>query len=379
MEPKKIMVVEDENIVAMELRSRLESLGYSVPAVISSGAEAIKKASESNPDLVLMDIVIKGDMDGIETAEQIRSNFNIPVVFVTAYADNITLQRAKITEPSGYILKPFKEKELQISIEIALYKHKIERELKESKEDLAKAVEKLQEAEKELIRHRDYLEEKVNERTADLNKSLQEKELLLKEIHHRVKNNMQIISSMLSLQIENIKEKKIIDMFIESQNRISSMALVHEKLYKSSDFRNIDFKEHIYDLGKNLFRSLNNNSKDIKFNINAEKILMDIDHVIPAGLIINELVTNSLKYAFPDSMNGEINISFISTNENMFELVVRDNGIGFPKDLDFRKTRSLGLHLVTILAENQLHGTIDLDRSKGTEFQIKFKLKNRSI
>jgi two-component sensor histidine kinase len=105
----------------------------------------------------------------------------------------------------------------------------------------------------------------------------------------------------------------------------------------------------------------------------VEEILLDIDLAIPTGLIINELITNSLKYAFPDGMKGEIKVSFRSMNENMLELVVNDNGIGLPEDLDFRKTRTLGLHLVTVLAENQLHGNIDMNRIKGTEFRIKFR------
>ena len=148
------------------------------------------------------------------------------------------------------------------------------------------------------------------------------------------------------------------------------MALVHEKLYQSSDLRNIDFKEYINDLGINLLQSYEIHSGNIKLNMNVEDILLDIDLAIPTGLIINELITNSLKYAFPDGMKGEINISFRSMSENMLELVVSDNGIGLPENLDFRKTRTLGLHLVTVLAENQLHGKIDINRIKGTEFRI---------
>jgi diguanylate cyclase (GGDEF)-like protein/PAS domain S-box-containing protein len=137
MSPAQIMVVEDESIVAKDINHRLKSLGYQVPAMASSGAEAIKKASQTLPDLVLMDIRLKGDMDGVETAEQIRRRFNIPVVYLTAYADNPTLQRAKVTEPFGYILKPFEERELHTCIEVALYKHQMERKLRESEQWLA--------------------------------------------------------------------------------------------------------------------------------------------------------------------------------------------------------------------------------------------------
>ncbi len=203
--------------------------------------------------------------------------------------------------------------------------------------------------------------------------SLKEKEMLLKEIHHRVKNNMQIVSSLLDHQTQFIKDKNVIEIFTESQNRIASMALVHEKLYQSKDLARIDLYDYLSDLVANLFQSYVKNSGKIKLNMNIENIQLDIDLAIPCGLIINELVTNSLKYAFPAGRVGEITIQFRKTAENMLELVISDNGIGIPIDLDFRKTGSLGLHLVTILAENQLHGEINLNRKEGTEFTIKFK------
>jgi PAS domain S-box-containing protein len=137
---KHILVVEDEIIVAEDIRRSLQRMGYVVPSVASSGEEAIKKAQEFNPDLVLMDIMLAGGMDGIEAAEQIRSCFDIPVVYLTAYSDEKTLERAKITEPFGYIIKPFKERELHINIEIAFYKHEMERKLKEGKQWLAAVI-----------------------------------------------------------------------------------------------------------------------------------------------------------------------------------------------------------------------------------------------
>lgn len=206
-----------------------------------------------------------------------------------------------------------------------------------------------------------------------IRKSLEEKEVLLKEIHHRVKNNMQIVSSLLDHQTQFIKDKKVIEIFSESQNRIASMALVHEKLYQSKDLAKIDFHDYINDLAANLFQSYVKDSGKIRLNMNIENLQLDIDFAIPCGLIINELVTNSIKYAFPTGRVGEIKIVFRKTGEDMLELVISDNGIGIPLDMDFRKTGSLGLHLVTILAENQLHGKINLNRNEGTEFNIEFK------
>lgn len=129
----QIMIVEDEVIVGEDIKKSLKNLGYNVPSIVSSGEVAIQKVEENSPDLVLMDILLHGEMDGIETASQIRSLFNIPVVYLTAYSDEKILERAKVTEPFGYIIKPFKERELQINIEIALYKHKMEEKLKASR------------------------------------------------------------------------------------------------------------------------------------------------------------------------------------------------------------------------------------------------------
>ncbi|MCZ7355730.1 MAG: response regulator [Candidatus Methanoperedens sp.] len=137
---KQILVVEDEIIVAEDIRKRLENMGYTVPVVVSSGIEAIMKAGENNPDLVLMDIMLRGEMDGIEAAEKIRCDFDIPVIYLTAYADEKTLERARITEPYGYIIKPFNQRELQVNLEIAIYKHIMEGRLKESEQWLAAAL-----------------------------------------------------------------------------------------------------------------------------------------------------------------------------------------------------------------------------------------------
>jgi len=217
------------------------------------------------------------------------------------------------------------------------------------------------------ITNRKLAEEKIR-------KSLEEKEVLLREIHHRVKNNMQIVSSLLMLQSQYIEDEKYKDVFIESQTRIHSMALIHEKLYQSESIAQINFKEYIESIVFNIFESYRIKS-NIKIDINVENISIKIDYAVPCGLIINELVTNSLKYAFPDGRQGKIQISLKSNDNNMIRLSISDDGIGIPKDLDIRKTKSLGLHLVTALAEGQLHGEIILNREIGTEFQISFGAK----
>lgn len=201
--------------------------------------------------------------------------------------------------------------------------------------------------------------------------SLKEKEVLLREIHHRVKNNMQVISSLLRLQSRQIYDDKYNEMFRESQNRIKSMALVHEKLYQSKDLATVNFSGFVRSLTNNLFRTYVN-TDNITLNIDVEDVSLPINSAIPCGLIINELVSNSLKYAFVEGKKGEINISLrYLTDDKKIELVVGDNGISISEDLDYRNTESLGLQLVMTLVK-QLHAEIELDRTEGTEFRIKF-------
>ena len=202
---------------------------------------------------------------------------------------------------------------------------------------------------------------------------LKEKEVLLREIHHRVKNNMQIISSLLRLQSSTIKDKKYCDMYLGSQNRIITMSLIHEKLYQSKNLTKIDIRDYVRDLVNGIVESYAINTRNISFNFDIDNVFLGINSAIPCGLIINELVSNSLKYAFPDGRSGEIRIFLKSDNDKNYELIVRDNGIGIPKDMDITKTDSWGLRLITILAENQLHGKMAINRDNGTEFQINFK------
>ena len=201
--------------------------------------------------------------------------------------------------------------------------------------------------------------------------SLEEKEVLLKEIHHRVKNNLQVISSLLKLQAGYIKDDRILEVFKESQNRVRAMALIHEKLYQSDDLAKTNFAEYIRSLVTDLFRSYSISSRLIKLNVNVEDVRLSIDTAIPCGLIINELISNSLKYAFSLGQAGEVSIHLFPESEDYYTLIVQDNGSGFPSDLNFRNTKSLGLQLVCSLTK-QLHGTIDLKCQPGAVFKISF-------
>ncbi len=203
---------------------------------------------------------------------------------------------------------------------------------------------------------------------AKIRSALEEKTILLKEVHHRVKNNLQIIVSLLNLQSRYIKDEPTLAAIRESQNRVKAMALVHEKLYRAEDIAHIDLNDYIKFLGTGLFQFYDAKSRGIQFRRDISGVGVDINTAIPLGLIINELISNSLKYAFPEGRTGEVCISVQSSNHDV-TVLFRDNGVGIPGDFDWRNTPSLGLRLVNSLVD-QLNGTIELDRSAGTLFTI---------
>jgi len=218
---------------------------------------------------------------------------------------------------------------------------------------------------------------------------LKTEEIRKKEIHHRIKNNLQVISSLLSLQAENFSDRKVKESFQDSQNRVISMSLIHEELYKTGetgDFETFDFKAYLQKLANELFRSYLVGNQNIHLKLDIESIFLGMDTGIPLGIIINELVSNSLKHAFPADRGGEILIKLHRVDsgkvrdedqthgrsETEFLLVVSDDGVGLPEKIDFRHTSSLGLQLVNILVE-QIEGSIKLVRKAGTEFRIRFR------
>ncbi len=206
----------------------------------------------------------------------------------------------------------------------------------------------------------------------EIKASLREKEVMLKEIHHRVKNNMQVICSLLNLQSRYIEDSHALSIFMESQNRIRSMALIHEKLYRSQDLASIDFPGYIETLLIELERTYGVNPNKIELNVKVKDVSLSIDNAVPFGLVINEIVSNSLKHAFPESMNGKgcIDIQLKENKNNQIWMKISDNGVGIPEDIDFRNTDSLGLRLAVILVEDQLKGSIEMKRNHGTEFVI---------
>ncbi len=205
-----------------------------------------------------------------------------------------------------------------------------------------------------------------------LRASLAEKEVLLKEIHHRVKNNLQIISSLLHLQSRNVTDARALEMLREGQNRVQSMALIHENLYRSQDLANVDFGEYVKTLVAHLFSSYGGGQGKVNLIVEVDRVPLSIDTAIPCGLIINELVTNSLKYAFPKGRKGEIQVCLHLVGDGEVALTVSDNGVGLPPGFDIERTESLGLRLVTTLAD-QIDGRVHIGCDVGSEFKISFR------
>jgi PAS domain S-box-containing protein len=207
--------------------------------------------------------------------------------------------------------------------------------------------------------------------------SLQEKEVLLKEIHHRVKNNMQVITSLLRLQSKTISDEQVLSVFQDSQNRVKSMALIHETLYDSKDLSRINFAEYLEKLVAHVSRSYRTRPEAVKINIQVDDVSLPIDTVVPCGLIINELASNSLKYAFPADTQGEVNITF-RCSDAQYVLRVSDTGVGLPADFDPERGKSLGMKLVRMLT-GQMHGKLEYRNSVGTTFEIKFPMEREEV
>lgn len=205
----------------------------------------------------------------------------------------------------------------------------------------------------------------------ELKKALEDKDVLMKEIHHRVKNNLMIMSSLLNLQSQYIEDEKTLTVFQDSQNRAKTMAMIHQKLYQSTDLKNIDFGDYIRNLTTELYQSMVMVFDNIKLEFNVEDIKVDLNMVVPLGLIVNELVTNSIKHAFPGDKYGTITLELYRKDKNIV-LKVSDDGVGLPKNLDYKNADSLGLKLVNTLIR-QINGELTVDKGQGAAFTLTFK------
>ncbi len=338
-EELKVLILEDVQYDAelMEYEMRREGIEFKSNRV-ETEEDFIRELKDFKPDIILADHSLP-HFDGFSALELTKKiSLQTPFIFV-----------------SGKIGNEFAVEMLKNGAKDYVFKNNIKK--------LAPAI-------KRAITERNEIEELIISKN-HLQEALEEKEMLLKEIHHRVKNNLMIISNLLELQSYYIKDKADLNVFRDSKTRADSMALIHEKLYQSTDLKRINFGEYIHSLAYDIFDTYNIATDRIKLVINVENRMLDINTSIPLGLIINELLTNSLKYAFPDDKKGIIIIIFSKTDDE-FTLIIKDNGIGLAPNIDFRNTDSLGLNLVNNLTR-QIDGNIELDYDEGSEFRITFK------
>jgi two-component sensor histidine kinase len=205
-----------------------------------------------------------------------------------------------------------------------------------------------------------------------LRRAFEEKEVLLREISHRTKNNMQVIHSLLGLQSNSISDPKVQDIFKETQNRIMSMAKAHQMLYQTKDLTRIDFKAYLYELTSGLIESYKSMADKVLLDFQAEPVAVSLDTAITCGLVVNELISNSLKYAFPGNRGGVIRMQLFKDADHYIHLNIGDDGVGFAEDFDMKHVTSLGVQLITNLVKRQLKGTLDVDTHNNPEFRICF-------
>jgi two-component sensor histidine kinase len=350
LENSNILIVDDNPENLRLLIELLERASFRVRPALS-GEIALKAVEISAPDLILLDIRMPG-IDGFETCRRLKAQEttrNIPVIFISAMTDLKEKLGAFRVGGVDYVMKPFQEEEVLARVRTHLQLSKMA--------DLKREI-----AERERVE-------------IALKASLAEKEVLISEIHHRVKNNLAAIIGLLDLQKKGLAEEAAINSFHDLSNRILSMALVHERLYRSENMARIDFREYVNDLTSHLLYSYGAHSR-IRCRVEATGVKMGLETAVPIGLIINELATNAIKYAFPKGEPGpgadgcEILITAHS-DEDTFTLVVADNGVGFPREIDWRFCSSLGLRLVRMLGEHQLGGQLQLDRAEGTRFVLR--------
>jgi two-component sensor histidine kinase/CheY-like chemotaxis protein len=336
----KIFIADDNEANRYTLNRILTSHGFEVTTA-RDGEELLQLIEEQTPDLIITDVSMP-KKDGFEAVNEIRrekSFLSIPIIFISAtYQDMTSRIKGIDIGANDYISVPYDEDELISKIKSMLRTKVLYDDLRYSEKQLKNA--------------------------------LQEKEILLKEINHRVKNNFQLVSSLLNLATQQIKDDLAILVIKESADRIHTMSLIHEKLYQSESLADINIDAYIRELSNQLFNTYVIDKEKIKLSVDVKELPLTIDQAIQCGLIINELVTNSLKYGFPDNRKGQIKISF-DFKENKYTLIVSDDGIGLSENFNMETSNSFGLMLVSLLTK-QLNGDIELQQQNSASFKITF-------
>lgn len=390
------ILVVDDNSLNLDLLCRILGRANFKTITAVNGIDALDKVDLDPPKLILLDGIMP-NLDGFETCRRLKQNpdtCNIPIIFMTALSETDKKVQAFKLGASDYITKPFQKAELLARVQSQLQLFDLRQELEQQNHLLQIEINKKYDAELSLL--------KTNERLAKINKalkteitnrkvielklqaeilerkqaedkvrkSLKEKELLLKEIHHRVKNNLFIVSSLLESQADYLKDPEIIKVLENSQNRIMSMALIHEQLHSHTGLFQINFQQYLTALTEHLINSFF--TKEIDFQADIQEAYLNIETAHPCGLIVNELICNAIEHAFPHSNQGKIIFKFKQDSLGDCMLWLKDDGVGFPNGRDFYHSESLGLELVCTLVE-QLEGKIEMKNNNGTEISITFK------
>ncbi len=350
-----ILIVDDtpENLTV--LRQMLTEHGYRVRPALS-GEIALKAVQTDIPDLILLDVMMPG-MDGYEMCNRLKAEAqtsDIPVLFISALNETEDKVRGFKAGGVDYITKPFNAREVLARVETHLALRNLQINIQEQNVRLFDEIEERKEAENRI------------------RQALHEKDMLFKEIHHRIKNNLQAAASLLNFQASRLADKKAQSAIRESENRILSMALIHEQLQQMENTARVHAGEYVKTLVERLFETYGVSSGKVRLSVKAADTTLNNDTVVPMGLIINELVSNSLKYAFPGNRKGEIHVSLTRSQDGTFRLKVADDGVGLSEDVGVGKSGSMGMLLVKSFAEG-LSGTVEICRIGGTAVTITFR------
>lgn len=387
MPMKKILIVDDNTDNQYMLDVLLRSNGYSV-TVASSGVDALEKANRELPDIVVSDILMPV-MDGYALCQKWMADETlntVPFVFYTAtYTDPKDEEFALSLGAERFIKKPIDIDEfLRVILEVLnedrtqksdrKRDHHADDEMYYKKYN-ERLIHKLEQKMLQLKKSNAQLREEILERKkveAALRLSLDEKETLLRELYHRTRNNMQIISSLLSIELAYRPEKKIDSLVADMRSRIKTMAMVHEKLYKAKNLSRLSLNEYILELCDYLL-SMSILTKDtVSFHYDMQETKVQVEIAAPFGLVVHELVLNSLQHAFPDGRKGEIAIALHRTNENVLQFSYSDNGVGLPTGFNFHAYGNIGFEFISIIIENQLQGTVEFISGMGFRCLIRF-------
>ena len=353
-----ILVVDDHPGQLLSHEAILRELGERL-VTARSGREALQRLMDEDFAVILLDVNMP-DMDGFETASLIHQHPRFektPIVFVTG-AQPTTLDRLK-----GYRVGAVDYVEVPVVPEILRSKVAVFVDLNRKRRDLQRLNDALQ-AE---IAQRRNAEEAV--------RHSREKEVLLQEIHHRVKNNLQIITSLLRMQSRAVQDPAFSEALRDCQNRVASMALIHDKLYRARDLARVSFAEYVRDLTNNILTSYALPARSVRVRLDIDDLSLSLDCAVPCGLILNELMSNCLKHAFPVGHSGTVYVGLHAEGEEELCLVVRDDGVGVPADVDLGRTSSLGWRLIRALVE-QLGGVVQCQTAGGTSVEIRFTRQN---